>query len=250
MNLESAAYYAIARAFVAGNKLNFDTEALLGDLAKALNLDDDTCTDLLCQADGDPEACLLKQYDKSIVGAPHQATAAQQPRPAISSRPVQSAVPATAAPAAYADPTYTQPPKKQKKAAAAPAAATPATAPRASRPAPSSKSRAPARSAPTTPAAGVSGAAIAGSRAQQPKPKMGISVQALQRAMHRGQSEMQNYLNELNLREREIFTELINLGVDENSSDLSEVHRALLQWYKLDNREVAIEQEILALAVM
>eukprot|EP00983_Pelagomonas_calceolata_P046091 1139994-Pelagomonas_calceolata.AAC.3 len=94
--------------------------------------------------------------------------------------------------------------------------------------------------------AGISGVAIAGSRSQQPKPKMGISVQALQRAMHRGQSEMQNYLNvsrllpvcashlsldafwyvqELNLREREIFTELINLGVDENSSDLSEVHK-------------------------
>jgi len=71
MNLETAAYFATVRAFVAGGKLNFvsqmqklspveerldtmvslsawtetqDTEALLGDLQKALNLDDDTCT--------------------------------------------------------------------------------------------------------------------------------------------------------------------------------------------------------------
>jgi len=44
-------------------------------------------------------------------------------------------------------------------------------------------------------AAGVAGAGNAVSRTQQPKGTRILSVQALQRAMHRGQAEMQNYLN-------------------------------------------------------
>jgi hypothetical protein len=33
------------------------------------------------------------------------------------------------------------------------------------------------------------------------------------------------FVQELNLRERDIFTELMTLGVDENSSGLNEVHK-------------------------
>lgn len=44
-------------------------------------------------------------------------------------------------------------------------------------------------------------------------------------------------LERINSREREIFTRLIQMGVKEDDPDLNRVHRALIQWYRIDLRQ-------------
>ena len=51
-------------------------------------------------------------------------------------------------------------------------------------------------------------------------------------------------LDELNKREREIFEELLRMGVKEDDPDLNEVHKALLQWYRLDLEQQEIELQL------
>ena len=54
-------------------------------------------------------------------------------------------------------------------------------------------------------------------------------------------------LERLNVREREIFEELIKMGVKEDDPDLNPVHKALLEWYRLDQKQAEIERQIEAL---
>ena len=55
-------------------------------------------------------------------------------------------------------------------------------------------------------------------------------------------------LDELNRREREIFEELVRMGVKDDDPDLNEVHKALLQWYRLDLEQQDIELQLENLA--
>ena len=49
------------------------------------------------------------------------------------------------------------------------------------------------------------------------------------------------------MREREIFEELIKMGVKEDDPDLNPVHKALLEWYRLDLKQTEIEMQLEAL---
>ena len=49
-------------------------------------------------------------------------------------------------------------------------------------------------------------------------------------------------LEQINIKERGIFTSLIAMGVKEDDPDLNDVHRALLKWYRADIRQQEIIQ--------
>ncbi len=51
----------------------------------------------------------------------------------------------------------------------------------------------------------------------------------------------QQELERINSREREIFIKLLQMGVKEDDPDLNRVHKALLQWYRLDQRQREIK---------
>lgn len=70
---------------------------------------------------------------------------------------------------------------------------------------------------------------------------MGAAAAAQQNAQHR---QAQQEWDRLTVREREIFQALLSLGVTESDPDLNEVHRALLQWYRLEQRGHQILHEV------
>ena len=51
-------------------------------------------------------------------------------------------------------------------------------------------------------------------------------------------------LKALNAREREIFEALVKGGVKDNDPDLNPVHKALLEWYRLDLKQQDIERDL------
>lgn len=51
-------------------------------------------------------------------------------------------------------------------------------------------------------------------------------------------------LERLTKREREIFTELIAMDVQDDDRDLNDVHRTLIKWYRLDMRHNEIEKQM------
>mmetsp|Transcript_2195 Transcript_2195/g.5583 ORF Transcript_2195/g.5583 Transcript_2195/m.5583 type:complete len:284 (-) Transcript_2195:259-1110(-) len=269
--LQRHAFAAVTKAFAAGGKLTMDTEALLMEVATALHIGEEEALTYFEAAEKDPEAQELKKYDPAFIrGQSGQAMPSMSMQPAMSGRPqaMQPIQPILAGPVApmypgpidpgpmgYAPPMQPAA-KKQKKSGGA--MGPPATMPRqASTPgsggskAGGSKSK--ARSAPSTPVGAPILANPPGFKTQQVKAgpgpmqpiKAGISHANFQRVMQRPGPEMEAYFQELNNREREIFNELIDLGVSEHDPDIvgKELPRTLLQWYKLDRRQALIEQE-------
>ncbi|KAL6749913.1 hypothetical protein V8C86DRAFT_2829193 [Haematococcus lacustris] len=255
MSLEVQAYYAVVKALHASKKDMLELELLLQELEKALGISPDLATTQMELAAQDAQAEMLHQYDvhgrhlvtggsvELNLAAAYRPTAEHRAAPTASLQQLATVMPMSPDTSLYSQPAG----KKQKKAGSTmgPPHTTQrgvATVSKASGANSGGTSKLKTKSAPSTPQGLASQVLLPQTRLG---PVLGISPASFHQVMQRGlQPEMESYMAELNTREREIFTELIRLGTSEMDPDLNECHRALLQWYKLDARQAAIEQQL------
>mmetsp|Transcript_37541 Transcript_37541/g.83586 ORF Transcript_37541/g.83586 Transcript_37541/m.83586 type:complete len:288 (+) Transcript_37541:235-1098(+) len=277
-SLEEAGYYAVVRALQSCGKLdNFETELLLTDLQTALSIPLEFSVSVLDMVQKDQEALHLGQYGSATAGAPAPPAAAPPLRPQPSmqrtaGQPSALSIPQyDASPYGQAGGSQLNKGKSKKGAMAPPPAAqpaaptrpapplsTPSSAPPSSKTAGNKKSKSAAGTPtattpistgakPKPPAAGLASKSFSDSKPS--RPLVGAAAAAVADKQQRQAAQTaQAELERLNKRERDIFMQLLQLGVKEDDPDLNDVHKALLKWYRLDARQREIEGELIRIS--